>query len=183
MESNKGSCRSRHTYTTKFQQRYALRVSLCPKATGKATSKGENRDTKEKRISHRSQQRCPQRAKRRITHQPKEESSTWFKVRKPRVLRKAKHLQKSRLVLPIGRRAREHHTENSRSSTSGSSSISIYNTTESRRPKGPYAQSSTKRAEDGRQQVISQTRGGILQQGGTQGKITSPSQQSSVQKW
>jgi hypothetical protein len=42
----------------------------------------------------------------------RKKSSTWYKVRKPRVLRKAKHLQKPRFVLPISRRAREHHTKN-----------------------------------------------------------------------
>jgi hypothetical protein len=55
MENNKDSRRAQHTDTIKFQQKCALGVSLCPKAAGKATSKGEDRDTKKKRLSHRSQ--------------------------------------------------------------------------------------------------------------------------------
>jgi hypothetical protein len=68
MEGNKGSCGKRHTNTIKFQQGYAPGVSLCPKAAGKATSKGENRDTKKKRLSHCSQQRRSQSTKRRVTY-------------------------------------------------------------------------------------------------------------------
>jgi hypothetical protein len=52
MENNKGSRRARHADTIKFQQGYASGVSLCPKAAGKTISKGENRDTTKKRISH-----------------------------------------------------------------------------------------------------------------------------------
>jgi hypothetical protein len=52
MENNKRSRRARHANTIKFQQRHAFGVSLCPKGTGKTTSKGENRDTTKKRISH-----------------------------------------------------------------------------------------------------------------------------------
>jgi hypothetical protein len=68
MEGNKGSCGKRHTNTIKFQQGHAPGVSLCPKAAGKATGKGENRGTKKKRLSHCSQQRRSQSAKRRITY-------------------------------------------------------------------------------------------------------------------
>jgi hypothetical protein len=52
MEDNKRSRRTWHANTIKFQQRYAFGVSLCPKAAGKAISKGEDRDTKKKRFSH-----------------------------------------------------------------------------------------------------------------------------------
>jgi hypothetical protein len=52
MENNKRSRRAWDTNTIKFQQRHAFGVSLCPKAAGKTTSKGENRDTTKKRISH-----------------------------------------------------------------------------------------------------------------------------------
>jgi hypothetical protein len=54
MENNKGSCGKWHINTIQFQQRHALGVSLCPKAAGKATSKGQNRDTEKERLSHRS---------------------------------------------------------------------------------------------------------------------------------
>jgi hypothetical protein len=52
MENNKRSRKARHANTIKFQQRHAFGVSLCPKAAGKIASKGENRDTAKKRISH-----------------------------------------------------------------------------------------------------------------------------------
>jgi hypothetical protein len=52
MEDNKRSHRTRHANTIKFQQRHAFGVSLCPKAAGKATSKGEDRDTEKERLSH-----------------------------------------------------------------------------------------------------------------------------------
>jgi hypothetical protein len=52
MENNKRSRRTRHANTIKFQQGHAFGVSLCPKAAGKTTSKGKNRDTTKKRISH-----------------------------------------------------------------------------------------------------------------------------------
>jgi hypothetical protein len=54
MEDNKRSHRTWHANTIKFQQKHAFGVSLCPKAAGKAISKGENRDTKKKRLSHHS---------------------------------------------------------------------------------------------------------------------------------
>jgi hypothetical protein len=52
MESYKGSRRARHADTIKFRQEYAPGVSLCPKTAGKTISKGENRETTKKRISH-----------------------------------------------------------------------------------------------------------------------------------
>jgi hypothetical protein len=52
MENNKRSRRTRQANTIKFQQGHAFGVSLCPKAAGKTTSKGENRDTTKKRISY-----------------------------------------------------------------------------------------------------------------------------------
>jgi hypothetical protein len=51
-ESSRGKW---HTNTIQFQQGHAPGVSLCPKAAGKAASEGQNRDTKKKRLSHRSQ--------------------------------------------------------------------------------------------------------------------------------
>jgi hypothetical protein len=54
MENNKGSYGKRHTNTIQFQQGHAPGVSLCPKAVGKAIGKRQNRDTKKKRLSHRS---------------------------------------------------------------------------------------------------------------------------------
>jgi hypothetical protein len=68
MENNKGSCGKWHTNTIQFQQGHAPGVSLCPKAAGKAISKGQNRYTKKKRLSNRSQQRRSQSSKRRIAH-------------------------------------------------------------------------------------------------------------------
>jgi hypothetical protein len=72
--------------------------------------------------------------------------------------------KKSRLVLPIGRRARQHHTKDARSSARGSTNISIHNTAKPRRPKRTYAPSSTARPKDGRQQIDSKRRGGTSQQ-------------------
>jgi hypothetical protein len=77
---------------------------------------------------------------------------------------KGKASPKPRLVFPISRRARKHYIKNSRSSIGGSSSISTYNATKSRRSEGTYASSSTKSIEDGRQQIVSERGGGISQQ-------------------
>jgi hypothetical protein len=52
MENNKRSRRTWRANTIKIQQGHAVGVSLCPKTAGKTTSKGENRDTTKKRISH-----------------------------------------------------------------------------------------------------------------------------------
>jgi hypothetical protein len=80
------------------------------------------------------------------------------------------------------RRAREHYTKDTRSSTGGSSSIPTHNATKSRRSKRTYASGSTARTKDGRQQVIRKRGGGIPQQRNSQTKITTPSQQSAAQK-
>jgi hypothetical protein len=102
-----------------------------------------------------------------IIHKQQKASSTWIKVRKPQVIRKAKHLQKPRLVLPIGRRARKHYTKDTRSSTCGSSSIPAHNMAKSKKPKGTYAPGSITRIEDGRQQIVSKRRRGTPQQRNT----------------
>jgi hypothetical protein len=78
------------------------------------------------------------------------------------------------------RRAREHYTKYTRSSTGGSSSIPAYNATKSRRPKGTHASGRTAGIKDGRQQIIIKRGGGILQQRNSQTKITTLSQQSSA---
>jgi hypothetical protein len=79
------------------------------------------------------------------------------------MLRKAKHLEKPGLVLPIGRRTRQYHTKDARSNTCGSTNISVYDTAKSRRPKGTYAPGSTARIKNGRKQINSKRRGGTSQ--------------------
>jgi hypothetical protein len=53
------------------------------------------------------------RARSDASYTNRRHHQTWIKIRKSRVLRKTKHLQKPRLVFPIGRRARKHYTKNS----------------------------------------------------------------------
>jgi hypothetical protein len=46
-------------------------------------------------------------------HARHQASSTWIEIWKSRVFRKAKYLEKPRLILPIGRRSRKYYTKNS----------------------------------------------------------------------
>jgi hypothetical protein len=52
MEDNQNIRGARHTNTNRGKQEYVVRVSLRLKTAAEATSKRENQNTEEKRLSH-----------------------------------------------------------------------------------------------------------------------------------